>query len=116
MRLRHVSFKLHFLDKLSHLLPFCITAGELYTLGVYRHQKCDLPGLGNVLGQQSDTRATSSSHDRSSSLSVLETVPFLDGEQVAQIASGTEHSALVTGKSFFQRLEMKKREIHDVTG
>lgn len=75
-----------------------LSAGELYTLGVYRHQKCDLPGLGNVLGQQSDTRATSSSHDCSSSLSVLETVPFLDGEQVAQIASGTEHSALVTDK------------------
>jgi len=95
-----VSFELYFLDnKLSHLLPPCITAGELYTLGVYRHQKCDLPGLGNVLGQQSNTRATSSSHDRSSSLSMLEPVPFIDGEQVVQIASGTEHSALVTGKS-----------------
>lgn len=101
-----VSFELYFLDnKLSHLLPPCITAGELYTLGVYRHQKCDLPGLGNVSGQQSNTRATSSSRDHSSSLSMLETVPFIDGEQVVQIASGTEHSALVTGKSFFQRLE-----------
>jgi secretion-regulating guanine nucleotide exchange factor len=108
VRVQCVSFELYFLDnKLSYLLPLCITAGELYTLGVYRHQKCDLPGSGNVLVQQSNTRATSSSHDRSSSLSMLETVPFIDGEHVVQIASGTEHSALVTGKSFLERLEMR---------
>lgn len=102
-----------FPGKLSYLLPFCITAGELYTLGVYRHQKCDLPLLGSVLGQQSNTRATSSSHDRSSSLSTLEKVPFItDGERVVQIASGTEHSALVTGKSSskYRRFAHNKKE------
>jgi len=50
---------------------------------------------------------------------MLETVPFIDREQVVQIASGTEHSALVTGKSFFQSLEdahnKRKKEIHDET-
>jgi hypothetical protein len=33
-----------------------------------------------------------------SSISNLEKVPPIEGEQVAQIAAGTEHSALVTGK------------------
>lgn len=75
-----------------------LSAGELYTLGVYRHQKCDLRGAGNSLGQQSSTSATSSPRDRSSSLSTLEKVPFIDGEQVVRIASGTEHSAVVTDK------------------
>lgn len=98
-----------FPEKLSYLLPFCITAGELYTLGVYRHQKCDLP-----------VRATSSSHDRSSSLSTLEKVPFItDRERVVQIASGTEHSTLVTGKSSSKyRIcahNKKKKEIRDET-
>ncbi|KAJ1285675.1 hypothetical protein BS78_03G295300 [Paspalum vaginatum] len=75
-----------------------VLSGELYNLGVYRHQKCDLHALGNAAGKPSNTSATSNSHDRPSSLSTLEKVPFIDGERVVQIASGTEHSALVTGK------------------
>ncbi|CAO2178026.1 unnamed protein product [Urochloa humidicola] len=74
-----------------------LSAGELFTIGVYRHQKCDLPVPINVVGQQSNTSATSSSHD-GSSLSSLEKIPCTDGEQVVQIASGTEHSAFVTDK------------------
>ncbi|TKW17094.1 hypothetical protein SEVIR_5G343100v4 [Setaria viridis] len=74
-----------------------LSGGELFTIGVYRHQKCDHPVPGNVVGQQSKTSATSSSHDGSSSVSTLEKVPCIDGEEVVQIASGTEHSALVTG-------------------
>ncbi|WVZ68609.1 hypothetical protein U9M48_017530 [Paspalum notatum var. saurae] len=75
-----------------------VLSGELYTLGVYRHQKCDLHGLGNAAGKPSNTSATSSSHDHPSSLSTLEKVPCINGERVVQIASGTEHSALVTDK------------------
>ncbi|OEL27789.1 hypothetical protein BAE44_0011193, partial [Dichanthelium oligosanthes] len=75
-----------------------LSAGELFTIGVYCHQKCDLPVPGNVVGQQSKTSVPSSSHDGSSSMSTLEEVPCIDGEQVVQIASGTEHSAVVTDK------------------
>ncbi|CAO2171662.1 unnamed protein product [Urochloa humidicola] len=74
-----------------------LSAGELFTIGVYRHQKCDPPVPRNVVGQQSNTSATSSCHD-GSSLSSLEKIPCIDGEKVAQIASGTEHSAFVTDK------------------
>ena len=77
-----------------------ITAGELFTIGVYRHQKCDLPVPRNVVGQQSNTSGANSSHDSSSSLSATKKIPCIDGERVVQIASGTEHSAFVTGKSF----------------
>jgi hypothetical protein len=42
-------------------------------------------------------------HTESSSISNLEKVLSVDGEQVAQIAAGTEHSALVTGKMLFQK-------------
>lgn len=75
-----------------------LSARELFTIGVYRHQKCDPPVSGKAAVQQSDKSATSSTHDESSSLSTLEKVPCIGGEQVVQIASGTEHSALVTDK------------------
>ncbi|PAN28177.1 hypothetical protein PAHAL_5G136400 [Panicum hallii] len=75
-----------------------LSAGELFTIGVYRHQNCDLPAPRNVVGQQSNTSGASSSHDGSSSLSATKKIPSIDGEQVLQIASGTEHSAFVTDK------------------
>ncbi|KAL6845454.1 hypothetical protein ACP4OV_024949 [Aristida adscensionis] len=75
-----------------------LSEGELFTIGVYRHQKCDLPVSGNALVQQPESSATSSAHDDSSSFSTFEKVPCTDGAHVAQIASGTEHSALVTDK------------------
>jgi hypothetical protein len=114
--------ELYCLEMLSDLLPFCITEGQYFTIGVFRHQKCDLPKSGNAVVQQSKTIAASSTRDSStftldypshdvssapsdimfdmqtSSLLTLEKVPCIDGEQVVQIASGTEHSALVTGK------------------
>ncbi|GJN17500.1 hypothetical protein PR202_gb04573 [Eleusine coracana subsp. coracana] len=73
-------------------------SGQIFTIGVYRHQKCDIPESGNSVLQQSKPIATSTTHDETSSLSSLEKVPFIDGEHVVQIASGTEHSALVTYK------------------
>ncbi|TVU34902.1 hypothetical protein EJB05_16758 [Eragrostis curvula] len=69
-----------------------LSEGQLFTIGVYRHQKCDLPESGNAVAHQSKTSATS----KTSSSSALEKVPCIDGEHVVQIASGTEHSALVT--------------------
>ncbi|KAK3162112.1 hypothetical protein QOZ80_1BG0085650 [Eleusine coracana subsp. coracana] len=75
-----------------------LSAGQIFTIGVYRHQKCDIPESGNSVLQQSKPIATSTTHDEASSLSSLEKVPFIDGEHVVQIASGTEHSALVTYK------------------
>ncbi|KAL6614392.1 hypothetical protein ACP70R_036662 [Stipagrostis hirtigluma subsp. patula] len=73
-------------------------SGELFTIGVYRHQKCDVPVSGNAMVRQSDISAASSTNDESSSLSTLVKVSCTDGDQVVQIASGTEHSALVTDK------------------
>lgn len=70
----------------------------MFTIGVYRHQKCDLAVPGNAVGQQPKS-ATSSSHDVSSSMTTLQKVPCNDGEHVVQIASGTEHSALLTGNN-----------------
>ncbi|KAF8766150.1 hypothetical protein HU200_007648 [Digitaria exilis] len=71
---------------------------ELFIIGVYRHQKCDLPVPGNAAGQQPKTSAARSSHDVSSSMTTLQKVPHNDGEHVVQIASGTEHSALLTDR------------------
>lgn len=73
-----------------------LSGGELYTIGAYRHQKRDPGGSENAVVQQLNLTTTSSSHHESSPISNLEKVPSIDGEQVAQIAAGTEHSALVT--------------------
>ncbi|KAF8663889.1 hypothetical protein HU200_055227 [Digitaria exilis] len=75
-----------------------LSEGKLFTIGVYRHQKCDLSVPGNAAGQQPKTSATRSSHDVSSSMTTLQKVPSNDGEHVVQIASGTEHSALLADK------------------
>lgn len=75
-----------------------LSAGELYTIGAYRHQKRDPPVSANAVAQQLNPTATSSTHDESFSLSNLEKVPSIHGEQVVKIAAGTEHSALVTDK------------------
>jgi hypothetical protein len=50
---------------LSDLLPFCITEGQIFTIGVFRHQKCDFPESGNPVVQQSKTIAASSTRDGS---------------------------------------------------
>ena len=93
-----------------------ITAGELFTIGVYRHQKCDLPVPRNVVGQESNTSGANSSHDSSSSLSAAKKIPCIDGERVVQMASGTEHSAFVTGKSFSEGWKCAhKKRTHDET-
>ncbi|XP_006644799.1 ultraviolet-B receptor UVR8 isoform X1 [Oryza brachyantha] len=75
-----------------------LSAGELYTIGAYRHQKLD-PHVSSSEPMQRLNPATSShDHDDSSSLSTLVKVPCVDGDQVVHIAAGTEHSALVTDK------------------
>lgn len=94
-----------------------LTGGELFTIGVYRHQKCDLPVSGNAVGKQTKTSAASSSHDGSSAVSTLEKVLCIDGEEVLQIASGTEHSALVTGKKLSKgwKCAHKKKSTTELT-
>ncbi|KAF2952591.1 ultraviolet-B receptor UVR8 isoform X1 [Oryza sativa Japonica Group] len=82
-----------------HALVLSVTAGELYTIGAYRHRKLDphvLPSAEPV--QRLNPATTSHSHDESSSSSTLVKVPCVDGEQVVHIAAGTEHSASVTDK------------------
>lgn len=74
-----------------------LSGGELYTIGAYRHQKHTPTLSENAVVQQLNLTTTSSTHHESSSISNLEKVPSIEGEQVAQIAAGTEHSALVTG-------------------
>ncbi|CAM0883362.1 unnamed protein product [Alopecurus aequalis] len=73
-----------------------LSGGELYTIGAYRHQKRDPDVLENAVVQQLNLTTTSGSHHESFSVPNLEKVPSIHGEQVAQIAAGTEHSALVT--------------------
>ena len=68
------------------------------------------------MGQQSNTSGANSSHDSSSSLSATKKIPCIDGERVVQIASGTEHSAFVTGKSFSEGWKCAhKKRTHDET-
>lgn len=71
-----------------------LSGGELYTIGAYRHQKRDPAVSKNAVVQQLNLTTTSSTE--SPSVSNLQKVPSSDGEQVSQIAAGTEHSALVT--------------------
>uniref|UniRef100_A0ACD5W246 Uncharacterized protein n=2 Tax=Avena sativa TaxID=4498 RepID=A0ACD5W246_AVESA len=73
-----------------------LSGGELYTIGAYRHQKRDPDVSEKAVVQQPNLTTTSSNHHESSSVSNLEKVPSIDGEKVARIAAGTEHSALVT--------------------
>ncbi|KAM0894961.1 hypothetical protein ACQ4PT_024124 [Festuca glaucescens] len=73
-----------------------LSGGELYTIGAYRHQKHNPTLSENAVVQQLNLTTTSSTHHELSSISNLEKVPPIEGEQVAQIAAGTEHSALVT--------------------
>lgn len=75
-----------------------LSGGELYTIGAYRHQKRETPVLENATAHQFNPTASSSNLHESSSLSNLVKVPSVHGEQVVQIAAGTEHSALVTDK------------------
>uniref|UniRef100_A0A453FNW2 E3 ubiquitin-protein ligase HERC4 n=1 Tax=Aegilops tauschii subsp. strangulata TaxID=200361 RepID=A0A453FNW2_AEGTS len=78
-----------------------LSGGELYAIGAYRHQKCDPTVSENAVARQLNLTTASSIHHEPSSASNLAKVPSIHGQQVTQIAAGTEHSALVTGKRPF---------------
>uniref|UniRef100_A0A453FNY6 RCC1-like domain-containing protein n=1 Tax=Aegilops tauschii subsp. strangulata TaxID=200361 RepID=A0A453FNY6_AEGTS len=73
-----------------------LKGGELYAIGAYRHQKCDPTVSENAVARQLNLTTASSIHHEPSSASNLAKVPSIHGQQVTQIAAGTEHSALVT--------------------
>lgn len=73
-----------------------LSGGELYTIGAYRHQKCDPTVSEDTVAQQLHLTTTSSTHHESSSVSSLAKGPSIHGEQVTRIAAGTEHSAMIT--------------------
>uniref|UniRef100_A0A453FNY8 Ultraviolet-B receptor UVR8 n=1 Tax=Aegilops tauschii subsp. strangulata TaxID=200361 RepID=A0A453FNY8_AEGTS len=73
-----------------------LSGGELYAIGAYRHQKCDPTVSENAVARQLNLTTASSIHHEPSSASNLAKVPSIHGQQVTQIAAGTEHSALVT--------------------
>uniref|UniRef100_A0A453FNY1 Uncharacterized protein n=1 Tax=Aegilops tauschii subsp. strangulata TaxID=200361 RepID=A0A453FNY1_AEGTS len=76
-----------------------LSGGELYAIGAYRHQKCDPTVSENAVARQLNLTTASSIHHEPSSASNLAKVPSIHGQQVTQIAAGTEHSALVTAES-----------------
>ncbi|KAJ3696089.1 hypothetical protein LUZ60_001466 [Juncus effusus] len=67
-----------------------LSEGEVYMLGAYRH--------ANLNGSKSIPSTSTNCLEESTTRPELEKILILEGEKVIQIASGSEHSAVLTDK------------------